>query len=164
MLAAAEAWCLALGSNRPEDIAFVIAEIRTAWTAAEPRRIEMARGEQGVIPAAQHAIQQKKILPTKYATKHEETPIVTSGGDSLGVGIGVARNGEAKGAAVASQSRKRERMTVETALAPDVEAGTSLFWVQVWCGVFFSLFRSVPFRVFLFFLCWFGRTVLVCTI
>lgn len=121
VVAAAEAWCLLFGSNRPEDIAFVVAEIRKAWAAAEPRRIGTAR-EKGTITAS----------------KSEEPPAVTSGMGSLGVGGDRTEKAEGKGERAVVKTRRRkgrgEGMTVESPLAADVEAGTSLFWVQVWCG------------------------------
>lgn len=120
VVAAAEAWCLLFGSNRPEDIAFVVAEIRKAWAAAELRRI----GTPG----------EKK---TRTASKSEELPAVTSSMGSLGVGGDRTEKAEGKGERVVVETRRREgggkRMTVESPLAADVEAGTSLFWVQVWC-------------------------------
>lgn len=121
VVAAAEAWCLALGSDRPEDIAFVKAEIRKAWTAAEPRRIEVT---------------EKKGTTT--VGKDEQLPADTSGVGSLGAEVDSTMKREGRGERVAVESRRRGgeggKMTVESPLATDVEAGTSLFWVKVWCG------------------------------
>ena len=122
VVAAAEAWCLALGSNRAEDIAFVKSEIHKAWAATEPRRTEVT-GEKGA--------------PT--ADKNELLPAVTSGVGPRGAGKDGAVRGEGRGERVVRGSRRREgdgaRMTVESLLAADVEAGTSLFWVKVWGAV-----------------------------
>ncbi|CAN0408685.1 unnamed protein product [Ectocarpus sp. 12 AP-2014] len=139
--AAAAAWCREFGANRPEEMAFVEAEIEKAI-------------ESGAAAAASAAVRPTAAAAGVHGGQHD--PTAASGAREEGRSAAVAGAREEllqrKDSELSdeggvrpkrsdredSSSRRRtkrgtaeKRLTLSSVLAPDVETGTSIFWVKV---------------------------------
>ncbi|CAB1097437.1 unnamed protein product [Ectocarpus sp. CCAP 1310/34] len=128
--AAAAAWCREFGTNRPEDMAFVEAEIEKAI-------------ESGTAAAA--GVNERQHAPTAALEPREEgrsaavsgarEELLQSKDSELSDEGGVRPNRSDRGDSSSRRRTKRgtaeKRLTLSSVLAPDVETGTSIFWVKV---------------------------------
>lgn len=138
--AAAAAWCREFGANRPEDKAFVEAEIEKAVesvaaagsTSAALRPTAATAGVNGRHPptAASKASNEGRSAAVSGARE-----LVRRKDSELSDKDGVPPNRSDR---EDSSSRRRttrgtaeERLTLSSVLAPDVQKGTSIFWVKV---------------------------------
>ncbi|CAM9692581.1 unnamed protein product [Ectocarpus sp. 13 AM-2016] len=139
--AAAAAWCREFGANRPEDISFVEAEIKKAVESGAA-----AAASAAVRPTAAAASvngRQLNSAVTSEAREEGRSAAVSGAREELlqrkdselsdEGGVRPKRSDRED-----SSSRRRtkrgtaeKRLTLSSVLAPDVETGTSIFWVKV---------------------------------
>lgn len=127
--AAAREWCAAFGTDRAEDIFFVEAEIRKAVVAAKAATAAAAAtGDAGSdrftsLEAAQNR-------PRGNLERPETAGVSRTGGKSDG--RETRHDEHATGGGRGKKERRRaKRLSIASVLAPDVEKGTSMFWVKV---------------------------------
>eukprot|EP00903_Cladosiphon_okamuranus_P010587 g10011.t1 len=136
---AAREWCGAFGSVRAEDIAFVEAEIRKAVAAAEAATAATATAtaaaaagdpvSDGSPSASAEATQngQRDILE-----RPEAAGVLSRTGDEPDARVTRQEEHATAGSTANKDGRERsKRLTINSILAPDVEKGTSMFWVKV---------------------------------
>ncbi|CAM9792130.1 unnamed protein product [Ectocarpus sp. 4 AP-2014] len=141
---AAAAWCREFGANRLEEIAFVEDEIEKAVESAAAAAAAAAASA-AVRPTASTAgVNGRQHAPTAASGSREEGHSAAVSGarellqrkeSELSDNDGVRPN---RSDLEESSSRRRtrrgtagERLTLSSVLAPDVEKGTSIFWVKV---------------------------------
>ncbi|CBJ28204.1 expressed unknown protein [Ectocarpus siliculosus] len=139
--AAAAAWCREFGANRPEEIAFVETEIEKAVESAA----EAAEASAAVRPAAATAgVNGRYHAPTAASGAREEGHSAAVSGarellqrkeSELSDKDGVRpKRSDLEDSSSRGKMRRgtvEERLTLSSVLAPDVEKGTSIFWVKV---------------------------------
>lgn len=138
--AAAREWCGAFGSDRAEDITFVEAEIKktvvvtaTAAAQAEAASVAAATAAAAAVDAEREIVLSGagQDRPRSEIERPERTGLsATVDGPAGGMD---ARQGHEPGGGRGKKDcgKRAERLTVTSALAPDVEKGTSMFWVKV---------------------------------
>ncbi|CAN0154673.1 unnamed protein product [Ectocarpus sp. 6 AP-2014] len=143
--AAASTWCREFGANRPEDIAFVEAEIEKAVESAAEAAAAAAAASAAVRPTVATAGvsgRQHALTAASEARKEGHSAAVSGDRELLQRkelelsdkdGVRPKRSDPED-----SSSRRKmrrgtveERLTLSSVLAPDVEKGTSIFWVKV---------------------------------
>ncbi|CAM9749145.1 unnamed protein product, partial [Hapterophycus canaliculatus] len=134
--AAAAAWCREFGSSRTEDISFVEAEIRKAVEAAEAtaaaREAAAAEAAEAGSAEAAAAAAGSDFAKAAAAASSTTTPFERKRSPFSVPPTPPSAGGRAEDAMRQGKARAhRQRLTMSSVLAPDVEKGTRIFWVQV---------------------------------
>ena len=132
--AAAREWCGAFGTHRAEDIAFVEAEIGKAVAAAAVAEATAA----AATAAADADAERDQLMSSEAAQDRQRSALGRPEASGLSGTINESsrREGRQEHTTSGEKERKREkrkadRLTITSVLAPDVEKGTTMFWVKV---------------------------------